>query len=142
MRVAQKPAQRPTQQPNARRRQTGGALHDESADQRWRELDQLLNPDPGKVALEAPQVAPVALERGRAKTTLRQQVLEEPRELVDERHLEQPAAASHEPGNNKAQHLLDRATDVLDALARGLRTELSSATRGDPLGYERVDMSW
>jgi hypothetical protein len=82
------------------------------------------------------------LERGGAKTALTQQVLEEPRELVDERDIKERAAASREPGNNKAKHLLNRATNVLDALARSDGTELSSAMRGDPLGYERLDMSW
>ena len=42
---------------------------------------------------------------------------------------------------NGFYYLLDRATDVLDALTRGLGTELRSAIRGDPLGYERLDMS-
>ena len=143
MRVTQKPAQRPTQQPDARHSQTSaGALRDERADQRWRELDQPCDPDASEVALEAPQVAPVALERGGAKTALAPQVLEEPRELVDERDVKERAAASCEPGNNKAKHLLDRDTDVLDALARADGTELSSAIGGDPLGYERLDMSW
>ena len=82
------------------------------------------------------------MERGGAKTALAPQVLEEPRELINERDVKKRAAASREPGNNKAKHLLDRATDVLDALARGDGTELSNATRGNPLGYERLDMSW
>ena len=82
------------------------------------------------------------MERGRAKTALTQQVLEEPRKLIDERHPKERAAASREPGNHKAKHLLDRTADVLDALARGDGTELSSAIRGDPLGYERLDMIW
>src|SRR5205085_8884141 len=82
MRVAQEPTQRPTEQPDARLGQASpGALRDERADQRWRELDQLLDPDSSEVALEAPQVALVALDRGRAKTALTPQVLEEPREL-------------------------------------------------------------
>src|ERR1700680_490144 len=101
MRVAQEPAQRPTEQPDARLGQAGGALRDERADQRWRELDQLFAPDSSEVALEAPQVAPVALERGGAKTALTQQVLEEPRELVDERDIEERAAAWREPGQRK-----------------------------------------
>jgi hypothetical protein len=80
------------------------------------------------------------VERAAAKPALAQQVPKEPRELVDEWHLKQRAAASHEPGNNKAKHLLDRTTDVLDALTRGDGTELSKL--GDPLRYERLDMSW
>ncbi len=80
------------------------------------------------------------MERGAAKPALAQQVLEEPRELVDERNLKQRAAASRDPGNNKAKHLLDRTTDVLDALARGDGTELSKL--GDALRYERLDMRW
>jgi hypothetical protein len=99
-----------------------------------------LDPDSSQVALEAPQVALVAVERGAAKPALAQQVLEEPRKLVDERHLKERTAASREPGNNKAKHLLDRTTDVLDALARSDGTELSRL--GDPLRYERLDMSW
>jgi hypothetical protein len=99
-----------------------------------------LDPDSSQIALEAPQVAPVAVERRGTKTALAQQVLEEPRKLVDERHLKQRAAACREPGNNKAKHLLDRTTDVLDALARSDGTELSKL--GDPLRYERLDMSW
>ena len=86
MRVAQEHAQHPAQQTDARLGQAGpGALRDERADQRWRELNQLFDPDSSEVTLEAPQVAPVALDRGRAKTALTQQVLEEPRELIDER---------------------------------------------------------
>jgi hypothetical protein len=81
------------------------------------------------------------LERGAAKTALTQQVLEEPRELVHERDIKDRAAASREPGKNKAKHLLDRTTDILDALARSDGTELSSAMLGNPLGYERLDMS-
>jgi hypothetical protein len=80
------------------------------------------------------------LERGATKSALAQQVLKEPRKLVDERHLKQPAAPSRKPGNNKAKHLLDRPTDVLDALARGDGTEPSKL--GEPLRYERLDMSW
>jgi hypothetical protein len=82
------------------------------------------------------------VERGAAKPALAQQVLEEPREHVDERDIKKRAAAPREPWNNKAKHLLDRTTDILDALAPGDGTELSSAMLGDPLGYERFDMSW
>ena len=140
MRVAQEPTQRPAQQADARLGHPG-ALRDERADHRWRELDQLFDPDSSQVALEAPQVTPVAPTR-MAKTALTHQVLRRPGNSWMNRPVKQPAAASREPGNNKTKHLLDRATNVLDALARGDATELSSAIRGDPLGYERLDMSW
>ena len=141
IRVAQEPAQRPTQQPDARLGQAAPrALRDKRADQRRRELDQLCDPDLSEILLEAPQIAPVAVEGGRAKPALTQQVLEEPRQLVAERHPEQHTAASREPGNNKTKHLLDRHMDVLDALTRGHRTELSSAIRRDPLGDECLDI--
>jgi len=81
------------------------------------------------------------LDRGEAKTALTHQVLKEPRELIDERDIRQRATASREPRNNKTKHLLNRATDVLHALSRSDGSELSSATRGDPLDYERLDVS-
>ena len=54
MRVAQEPTQRPAQQTDARLGQASpGALRDERADQRWRELNQLFDPDSSEVTLEA-----------------------------------------------------------------------------------------
>jgi hypothetical protein len=135
MRIPQEHAQHPAAAPHRRLGQPcPGALGDERAEDRRRQLRQPGNANPVQVGLETGQVMPVAHDRLRAQAALGDQVLEEPRHRPGEGQITARPASALETGQHDRQHLLDRAADLPSRL-------LATAERGHPHRDEAIDMS-
>ena len=135
VRIPQEHAQHPAAAPHRRLGQARpGALGDERAEDRRRQLRQPGDADPVQVGLEAGQVMPVAHDRLRAQAALGGQVLEEPRHRAGEGQLTVRPAGALEAGQHDRQHLLDRAADLRSGIP-------ATAERSHPHRDETVDMS-
>ena len=111
-RIAEEHAQHPADGPHRRPGQARtGALGDERAEDRRRQVLQPGDADLLQVGLEARQVMPVGHDRLRAQAALVGQVLEEPRHRAGEGQLTVRPACALEAGQDHRQHLLDRAAD-------------------------------
>lgn len=69
----------------------------------------------------------IAADRRGPKPALEGQVLEEIWEQISERLRSMRTTAPHKAGNNKRQHLLDQATDLLGELRPGRVVPASTA---------------
>lgn len=118
-----------------------GALGDEGAEDCRGQLLQTSDAEVVQVGLEAVQVMPVGANRGRPKTTLAFEVLEEPRHRVGKGDVTVPAAAALEAREDHPKHLLDRATELLGgrALVHGA-TAATTLPLCDSLGHVGIDV--
>ncbi len=117
-----------------------GALDDEGTEDGGRELRERLDPDPTEVGLEAVEVVPIAADRGGAKATLLDEVLEEPWERPRRRAggwWRRPLGSKR--GEHDREHLLDRTAHLL-----GHRSPRAGAlvVGSDAIGHERLDVGW
>jgi len=134
-RVAEEHAQHPADGPHRRPGQARtGALGDERAEDRRRQVLQPGDADLLQVRLEARQVMPVTHDRLRAQAALLGQVLEEPRHRAGEGQLTARPAGALEAGQDHRQHLPGRATDLGSGSP-------AAAPRGHPHSDEIIDVS-